>query len=168
MNHRRAKKSAEASLSALHRLHATREPCKGLSPLLLTPDCFSGQSRLVLAEFDFLIRHSTISGPIWKIKCVLRACGCGLERRTPVHATGHKTPPGLSYSLRPIAPPGGMLAANKGNRDEDVLIVRLLFQRCSVFTRFAVSGSGLRRPLSSERRKKKVVHSRYPNHLNRT
>ena len=59
-NHRRAKKNAEASLSRLHRLRATRGACKRLSPLLFTGDCFFGQSRSVAAEFGFLIRHSTI------------------------------------------------------------------------------------------------------------
>ena len=67
----------------------------------------------------------------------------------------------------PVAPPGECPAANKGNRDEDGLVVRLLFRDVLASLRFAVSGADAT-PHIVRATKEEGCRLRHPNHLNKT
>jgi hypothetical protein len=95
-SHRRAKNNTDARIPALHGSRATRETGEWLSPLLLTRSHFSRSFCLVSAGFGFLIRHSTISGHIWKIK----VCSGRVVLASVVMPLSIETPPYLSYSRR--------------------------------------------------------------------
>ena len=95
-SHRRAKNNNDGRIPALHGSRAIRETGEWLSPLLLTRSHFSRSFCLVSAGFGFLIRHSTISGHIWKIK----VCSGRVVLASVVMPLSIETPPYLSYSRR--------------------------------------------------------------------